>query len=68
MYVAKINRNKIIWQATLIEKKWSDDISSHYIVDSSNKAFLLKRNAINWINREIAKILMAKRELEFIDG
>lgn len=67
MYVAKITKSGLIFYAELFEKQWSEEMLSNKIKQISNKKFLFRCSAYNWINAEISRILFTKRELDIID-
>lgn len=67
MYVAKLIKNKLVFNAILIEKYWSDSMYSNTVRIVSQKKFLFRRSARKWINAEISRDLFIKKKLEIID-
>ena len=67
MYVAKIIKLGILFQATLLEKQWSQEMLSNNISVLSTKKFLLRSSAHRWIRSEMARHMFMKKKLEIID-
>jgi hypothetical protein len=68
MYVAKFDREGILWRVTLLEKEWSQEMLSHEIKEISSKRFLFSTRAYRWIHNQIIIDLFAHRKLEIING
>jgi hypothetical protein len=68
MYVAKFDREGILWRVTVFEKIWSEGILSHEIKEIKSKRFLFHHSGYRWADREICRSLFYKHQLEIIDG
>lgn len=68
MYIARFDRNKVLWKVTILEKNWSDDILSNEIKKIKSKNFVFRTHAYKWISKEICRQLFERHELEVIDG
>lgn len=67
MYVVKIIKLRIFFQATLLEKQWSQEMLSNNVSVLSTKNFLLRSSAHKWARSEMAKHMFIKKRLEIID-
>ena len=68
MYVAKFDREGILWKVTVFEKEWSDQMMSHEIKEVATNTFLFHSSGYRWIEREICKDLFQQHRLEIING
>lgn len=68
MYVAKIKKGPIRWDAVLFEKRWSDIMFTNEAIEIGSKRLLLHSSAKRWVRNEIIKDMFRKHELEIIDG
>ena len=68
MYVAKFDRDKILWRVTLFEKRWSELMLSNEISQIKSKNFFLHSSGYRWLNKEMARIMFEQHKLEIIDG
>jgi hypothetical protein len=68
MYVAKFDRQGIIWHVTVFEKIWSEEMLSNEVKEIKSKKFLLHRCGYRWAERQICQSLFYKHRLDIIDG
>jgi hypothetical protein len=68
MYVAKICRNNLIVEATLIDKRWSEEMLSNQIFSIKKRNFLLKSSAKRWINKQTVLNLIDIGKMEIQNG
>lgn len=68
MYVAKVCRNNLVVEATLIDKRWSEEMLSHEVVSIKKRNFLFKRSANSWIQKEIVSDLVSIGKMEIENG
>lgn len=68
MYVAKFTRNGVKWTVTLLEKKWSEEMSANEVNNIDSKKFLFRFSGRRWIYKRIYNNLIDNNELEIING
>ena len=68
MYVAKFDRENLLWRVTIFEKLWSEEMLTNEVKEIQSKKFIFHRRAYRWIEKEICKSLFYKHRLEIIDG
>ena len=68
MYVASFTRKNLIWQASIINKKWSDEMFSYEASCINKRSFVFLVSAKRWAKSVIIKNMIERKELEFING
>jgi hypothetical protein len=68
MFVAKFDKEGILWRVTIFEKNWCEEVFSNEVKQVQSKKFLFHSSGYRWINKEICKRLFDKHELEIING
>ncbi len=68
MYVARFDKKGIFWTVTILDKKWSEEMSTHTVEPMASRRFLFHSSGYRWINKEVAKYLFSQHVLEIIDG
>ena len=68
MYVAKFDKEKILWRVTLFEKRWSELMLSNEISQVKTKSFFFHSSGYRWLNKEMARIMLEQHKLEIING
>lgn len=68
MYVARFSKRGILWQATLLEKVWSEEMMTNQIVERGSKTALFHSTVGRWIRNEIAREMVKRHELEILNG
>jgi hypothetical protein len=68
MYVVKFDKEKFLWQVTIFEKIWSEEILSHEIKEIKTKSFIFHHRGYRWLEKEICRSLFYKHRLEIING
>jgi hypothetical protein len=68
MYVAKFSKRGILWQVTLLEKVWSEEMMTNEVVEKGKKNALLHSTARRWIRNQIAREMVKRHELEILNG
>lgn len=68
MYVAKFDREGILWRVTVFEKEWSNLMYTHEVSEIATKRFVFHNSGYRWINKEVSRNLFEKHRLEIING
>lgn len=68
MYVASFIRRGLVWHASVINKKWSEEMFSYQADCIKKKNFILLCSAKRWAKQEILNNMIERRELEFTNG
>ena len=68
MYVASFTRHGLVWHASVINKKWSEEIFSYEVDCTKKKNFAFLFNAKRWARKQILNNMIERRELEFVNG
>jgi hypothetical protein len=68
MYVASFTRKNLVWHASVINKKWSDEMFSYEASCIDKRNFILLVSAKRWAKNVIIKNMIERKELEFTNG
>jgi hypothetical protein len=68
MYVAKFDKEGLLWRVTIFEKLWSEEMLTNEIKEIQSKRFIFHWRGYRWIEKEVCKSLFYKHRLEIIDG
>lgn len=68
MYLAKFDKDGLIWRVTIFQKIWCEGMLSHEVKEIRSKRFIFHRNGYRWIEKEVCQSLFYNHKLEIIDG
>jgi hypothetical protein len=68
MYVASFVKKNLVWHASIINKKWSDEMFSYEASCIDKRKFMFLVSAKRWAKKQILNNMIDRKELEFING